>query len=625
MLTGTLLLIGGWRADAAAEEELVRFTPEQRARIDDGALWSERERVNVPGLEAHASLVEWLVTRAPLPADQEQRRTAARIAEVRELTEATDVAAEMAAAIQPIVEKLAAALPERMRREIGDIKLVAMHRSGDGGAANAASGTLPQPLSQSVGGGLVFVQEKFLRAALADAEAGADQLAGVVAHELGHMALGHARRRYQRQWLQEELKKDVELSEKLKDKESVKGLIQGGGLILEHVYTREEDFEADLFAIHLCRNAGFDLENCLDVLRAEAVRRDAKLLEPPPPRTGTPPLEPQIQPNTDGEKLFLAEHPPAVHRLRRLRLELDGVVIGERFGLLEYHRESGELKRAADGRLADNASAVVCVHGMESSAEAYRSLLKLLAEQQAAASPRLFAFQFPHDDSLARAGKFLRREVQRVGASGEKLDFVCHSAGGLVFRWYAEIEGGGFHRTIFQGTPHHGSDLASLRSLLEAGQFLGDVNLGYDQALEQAIIDGHGQITFDLQPDSLFLRYLNRAEPQEFRQRYSIQRGRAFTTGRVLLLTAGLAAARRSTREVLERQFPMDQTVLAKFIRAGVDRLDLPAEISNGDSCVTLKSAALDGVTTIDTFPLKHTELPRHADAMRAVAEAIAR
>ena len=121
---------------------------------------------------------------------------------------------------------------------------------------------------------------------------------------------------------------------------------------------------------------------------------------------------------------------------------------------------------------------------MESNREVYRLLLARLAADERAAQTRLFVFQYPNDDSLARSGRSLEPELRRVFASAAQTDFVCHSAGGLVFRYYAETRGGEFRRAIFLGTPHGGSNLARLRRLLEAVQFVGDLKLGYDQALQ---------------------------------------------------------------------------------------------------------------------------------------------
>ena len=357
---GAWLLLAGFglmQDSRAADRPVCSFTAEQRAQIDARAMWGEREQVNRRKVETPGSLIEWLVAQTPLPLDEERRRVAAKIAEIRERTPPIDPPPAAAA----VVERLAATLPARLRPGTDPVRLVAV------------DGT--DQLSFSVGGGEVFVDRAFLEAALADPTSGTDRLAFVVAHELGHLAIGHARRRYQSQWLQEELKKDVELSERLKNKELMEVLIPGAGRILEHLYTREEDYQADLFAIHLCRNASFPAEACLDVIRGEAVWRDARLLEPQSPAEEQPP----------------AERSSAVHRLRRLRLELDGRVDDDRYGLFEFDRATGELKRAVDGGLSKDARAVVCIHGMESSCEVYRPLMRQLAERKSTtASPQIF-------------------------------------------------------------------------------------------------------------------------------------------------------------------------------------------------------------------------------------------
>jgi hypothetical protein len=244
---------------------------------------------------------------------------------------------------------------------------------------------------------------------------------------------------------------------------------------------------------------------------------------------------------------------------------------------------------------------------MESSLGVYLPLMKRLAADPSGEEFRILGFQYPNDESLSRSGKFLRREMQRVCASASHIDFVCHSAGGLVFRQYAEIERGEFQHVYFQGTPHRGSDLAALRSLLEAVQFMGDLKLGYDGALKQAILDGHGQISIDLEPDSLFLTYLNSPRDNPGRDRYLIYRGQALTRARAVLLKAAVDAARAS----LDRTIKNDNSTVTKFSRAALEKVLVPAEITSGDLAVTLESATLDGVEIIHTHSLRHTELPR--------------
>jgi len=591
----------------------VSYTAEERRLIDEGAMWGPRERRNVAPVEAYASAHKWLVARTPLPVAEEIRRAGENDQALRSKYKTS----EPPTAATKVFQKLVGTLPARMRPENIEFTLTVIERS--------------ERDALTLGAGRVYVGDSFLTSLLDDDRSEPDQLAFVLAHELGHISLGHVRRVYQRLWMYEQVRKDLEAMKKkrketnrprqeskaradepLQELDQDNGItnstlaaLAGVGMMLEYVYTREEQFQADLFAIHLCRNAGFDLENCLDLLRRKALQEDASLLEKHPAREGTPPVEPEVQPHDTGEALTLANHPTAMQRLRRLRLELDGLIYGEKYGLFEYDREKKTLERAADHCVPDMGRVVVCIHGMESSLGVYLPLMKRLAADPSGAEFRILGFQYPNDESLSRSGKFLWRETQRVCAFAKHIDFVCHSAGGLVFRHYAEIERGEFQHVYFQGTPHRGSDLAALRSLLEAAQFMGDLKLGYDGALKQAILDGHGQISIDLEPDSLFLTYLNSPRDNPGRDRYVIYRGQALT--RTVLLKAAVDAARAS----LDRTIKNDDSTVTKFARAALEKVLVPAEITSGDLAVTLESATLDGVETVHTHPLRHTELPR--------------
>jgi pimeloyl-ACP methyl ester carboxylesterase len=597
------LLLIGWlfaafgsdQQSVNAADPTITFTAVERRRIDDNALWGPRELVNKPDVEAVGSVMQWLVVHAAIPADEERQRGTDEIRQTEDKLK--PVAAPETA--RKVFEELIAAMPERMRPDKRQAGLVVVEK-GERAASIA-------------GLGRVALDQSWLDAMLADERTGRDQLAFVLAHELSHVSLGHTRRRYQLRWLEPHFARDVERKaitpEDQKNVAFTKDFLRAFGALSENVYTREESYQSDLFAIHLCRNAGFDVENGLDVLRAEAVQRDKKLLDDPPPREGTPPVEPEIQPNTTRELLTLANAPTAAQRLRRLRLELDGLVFGE-FGLFEFDREKKSFERATDASVPADAPAVVCIHGMESSRGVWQGMLTRFAEETAKESTprRLFAFQYPADDSLARSGKFLQRELKRVCGSARQIDFVVHSAGGLVFRWYAEVERGEFRRAVFLGTPQQGSDLARLRGLLEAVQFLGDISLGFDAALQKAILDGRGQMTFDLAPNSLFLSYLNSERPDSRRDQYAIHRGKALSSTRSLVLRTSVDAARAA----LNRRLKKDQEpLLSAFGSTALDALTVPPEVYDGDRCVTSDSALFKGVTSIETHSLSHTALPR--------------
>jgi hypothetical protein len=256
---------------------------------------------------------------------------------------------------------------------------------------------------------------------------------------------------------------------------------------------------------------------------------------------------------------------------------------------------------------------------MESSLGVYAPLMEELAEDEAARKIRILGFRYPADESLARSAKFLRHEMRRVGADQATVDFVCHSAGGLVARHYCEVDGGKFQRILFQGTPHYGSDLAALRSLLEVGQFVGDLKLGYDAALAKAIGDGHGQMSHDLMPESLFLTHLNAPRQDAARDKYVIYRGKAFSGVRVVLVKATVRTAAVALAGTQDES-GVDNT-LTKFGRAALGKFVVPAEITDGDLCVTCESAHLNGVEKVLDFELSHTKLPRDAQVIEDVVQ----
>src|SRR4029079_3638788 len=128
--------------------------------------------------------------------------------------------------------------------------------------------------------------------------------------------------------------------------------------------------------------------------------------------------------------------------------------------------------RLADSSIDDGERVICFIHGIDSHFGIYESALDYMAQLEQTKDVRLVCFHYPNDDSIAKSARYLRNELNRVGGTAEAFDFVCHSAGGLVFRYYAEVERGGFRRGVLQGTPHAGSDLAKLRVLLETKQFL---------------------------------------------------------------------------------------------------------------------------------------------------------
>ncbi len=363
---------------------------------------------------------------------------------------------------------------------------------------------------------------------------------------------------------------------------------------------REQHDEADLFALHPCRNAGFELENCLDVLRMAIAEN---------------------LPKPDSNRDDDPETRTRLRRLKHCQYELDGISNGDQFGLFEFDRSEGVIKQVADNALDDNARGIIFVHGMESDLGRFRSMMKHIAAQDAAKQIRILGFQYPHDQSLARWGLFLKHELERVAKSAEGLDFVCHSAGGLIFRHYAEVSGGKFRKAVFLGTPHGGSNLAELRPIIEAKQFVGSLKFGILTPLEKIVTNGQGQIGFDLQPDSLFLRHLNQQPPTMNRSRYHNICGRALSRGTAFLLRTGIVALRAAARRGCANSGNGD--LLRRTAMQWVEQLRMPREATDGDLAVSVESATLKDAASNATFPVNHRTLTSDPEVMKHVTEIV--
>jgi len=256
--------------------------------------------------------------------------------------------------------------------------------------------------------------------------------------------------------------------------------------------------------------------------------------------------------------------------------------------------------------------AVIFIHGMEAKLDHFDTLLRATSGMPDA--PLVLGFQFPNDGSLCRAATRLKADINRTIPEATPIHFVCHSAGGLVCRHYKEVLDGRANSIIFLGTPHYGSDLAKLRAILELKQILTSFTPDIPETLERAILDGDGQITFDLQPNSLFLTGLNQQSLP--RDGYVIVRGRAMVESQAQLLERGFSGALRLAKVGL---LPLRFSDTGKRLIGTLEDLSIPEEITEGDLAVTLESAALDGVTPIETVPLDHLKLIRD----QAVAEQV--
>jgi pimeloyl-ACP methyl ester carboxylesterase len=584
-LTVFALIVGGFVGEqtSAGEKEPVYFNRLDRStreRLDASARKANHETsILTRELDTSGDTSAFLISRLSLPENEETRR--ADEEHQRLLNRYTVQAAP--ADVQEVVQQLANALSENLKRGTSQFKAYLVDDSSR--------------TTFTLGGGRIYLSREYFEELYADPKQDRSRLAFALGHEMGHICRGHVRRRYQSEWL-------VEQSDHIIDKKSDtrtvavvnKLLVRGVDGTLRFLYSLDEDMQADLFALHLCRNAGIESEMILDPLRERMLAAGGGTLS-------------AIDPDRSS---------PESRRLRAVLFELSGEVSGEEYGLLTFDPESQTFRKANDSSVPAEARAVVFLHGMESGPD---NFLKLAAAVRPEGM-QLLAFRYPNDGSLALAGKFLFRELQRVCPDVGHLDFVCHSAGGLVFRWYAELEAGPFHQAVLIGVPHGGSSLARLREFFDFVHFVKDFTFDDASLLEQILRDVEGQIGFDLSPGSLFLTYLNEHGNDTVRSRYTIIRGRALKRSYTILLRGSVKTAKL----VLGSQIPKleIEPELRGTLRESVAQLEVPPEISAGDLAVTLQSATLKGVKRTETIAASHGKLVATEETFAIVKELLA-
>ncbi len=596
----TILPVASAARVQAADPTFGPLSQVERTRIDERIRGYTLDRSDARPARLVGGAGEWLIERAAISPRQERRL--AKLEQARLLYDVPRLSPPPQAV--RIFGRLVDQLPARMKPAEFEFELVALDTSGEE--------------SFTFGGGTVFVTAALLDSLLEETAqpAGEDMLAFVLAHELGHLCRGHSRHVYQVRQLQERL--DGHLADRTSRTRKVAHHLLGGaaGVTLWFQHP-DQEYEADLFALHLCRNAGFNTDRGLDVLRC--IARQQIEAAPPSKVPGDPAVGPE---KANGEGTADPPQRPAELRLQRLLHELGFIPPGDAYGLFRLDPRTGETSPLADGELAGCRNVILFVHGMESSLHSLRSIVARAAERAEGEDFTLLGFQYPHDDSLAMAGALLTREIRRTAVPAEHTRFVCHSAGGLVARWYLEVDGGRCQQAIFLGTPHGGSNLSSLRFLLEAKQFFGELPLGFPTALENTLIDGHGQVRYDLEPDSLFFRYLNHPDRRRPLSRYVVIRGRAMKRRYALLAEAGAIGLRNGLATVAEKcRLPAEDR---DHLVDRVSRFRLPEEITAGDLAVSLENATLAGVPAVHTFPVNHLRMMSHPDVLATLSEALA-
>lgn len=576
------------RADLAA------LTPELRQKIDEFADRSPAPSLHEQNIDFSGNVVAWLISRAALsPVEELQAAEQGH----QELLRAFRTAPTPPAA-QQAFDRLLEALPPHLKPTEFRYRLTVLE-----------SDDLD---SLTLGGGYVYATRALVERLLADGQRGPEALAFVLAGELGHIGLEHCRRGYQSLKLEADVKAGLAsaVDEKLLRRAWETGFERTGGC-LRFLYARDEVYEADLFSLHLCRNAGFDEDASLDALRLMIWLREGDALDRPPP-----PAAPE---NSAASAAAAAALP---QRLKRLLLERSGRTNDETaFGLFVVEAAAGKLTKAPARAAQPGQRAIVFVHGFAGKEASFETFFREIAKRPEAAACQILFFRYPNNGSLSAAGELLANEMARVVATPERSVFIAHSAGGLAFRCYAEKKRGGFERAVLLGAPNGGVGLTQLKFIVDTGTFFRELKFGLPEAVRRAVGEGSRQLTHDLHVDSLFLRYLG--YDAALAPRYEIYCGRKFNAVEALGLTAAAELARRLlAREVVARiEQPHWKTQLDRL----VGHLRLPEEIADGDLIVSVNSATLADAAAVTVTRLNHLELNSDPELIEQVLDSVFR
>ncbi len=577
---------------AAALPDLKKWTPEGRARIDRSA---ERYPLDSPKQQtrnAAGNLPLWALSHLALSAEDEAEHAQAARKQILEKERKVETPAAARRALDHLVKHL----PRSLKSEAFEYRIIVIDK--------------PDAVVFTLGGGIIYLSNPLLDALLSDKERGETALAFVLAHQLGHMALQHTRRGWQVQELEQELQKGIELHvarPALRD--ALHTGVRAAGERTRFLYSRQQIYEADAFARQLCRNADLSADAALDALRWLAVVDEPPLLD-----------DDKYAPKADDPQ---RETPPALLRLRRLFAERDGLVDDktDKYGLFIWNKIGDTFERCGKQSLAVEDKTIVFVHGFRGDMRTFRAYLKAFADDKVLSQYKLLVFRYPNNAGLERSGQFLVREMRRAVVAPAKTFFVCHSAGGLVFRWYAEIRKQPFDRAVLLSTPNQGTNMTALRYLTDIGAFFDEWKNNGPGALARMLPEGEGQLVLDVSRDSLFLQYLG--HNADLAKRYHVFSGECLRPAALFALEAGLIATKRV---LLNRLMPrMKSMVLRRQIQRRIEKLRIPAEIARGDLVVSANSALLNDAGRSTRTALNHEQFETDESVIEEIADSIKR
>ena len=330
---------------------------------------------------------------------------------------------------------------------------------------------------------------------------------------------------------------------------------------------------------------------------------------------------------------FLTFNSSPLVRLKKLLNEIEGVVddSAEKFGLLLYKKETKVFELCKNNSIAGDKTTLVFCHGLKGNEETFKYFIEELAKNMDVGNMELLVFRYPNNQSLSRSGQFLTTEINRVFKDQKKVQFICHSAGGLVFRHYAEINNGSYGNAFFIGTPHKGSDIIKFKFLIDTNEFV--IGFGYGglpKIISDTIPEGRGEIGFDLQPGSLFLSYLDSLKLTQknyfiFNSNFTgvglTDQGGAKNKAMVYGLENYLLPEVK--KGLVKRTGQIGSPLLKKWALEAITQLEIPDEIKNGDLAVTINSSKIGEAKVVTRNGLNHIEIVSDAKVITEIIKKI--
>lgn len=598
MLTLIFLLLGqGTITDQPTPPTTRELTASARERLDHLALRTPVEKLPENHVDLAGSGVAWLMTQVPLEPKDELRL--ARDARHKLLLKHLGKLQRPDPKVKRIVDKLVSQLPEHLKPFGYRLTIL----------------DLPTLEAFTLGGGEIILTRKMVDVLLAGPR-GEQALAWVLAHEIGHVARRHSSRGHQLNLLQDRLqdhfahKNNKSILEK-----ALETSLEPVGNLVPFLYSHQQEYEADLFAFHLCRNAGYDTDAVLDGARWMVLAQHPTAL-----------TDSRFTPAQVAElsllQQYLKRHPDSLRRLKRLLMEKEGLVEkDENFGLFRWDPRRQKYVRCADNSQKNVGRSIVFVHGLYGNEESFLEFHKTFDHNPKLKARPAFLFRYPNNGSLSRAGLLLQGEMKRTGLKGGRAYFVCHSAGGLAFRYYAEKLKGAFDQAVLMGTPNGGSNLTSLKAIVDLSEIaVAMKGLGWMKSIAKTVRETQGLIRHDLHPDSLFLRDLGHSTLHA--KKYRVVYGRYFQgkSGFAwkIAMTTALAQGRKYVKSTWVPK--LGNRFLQEYAIQLLDGMKIPKEVLSGDLIVTVKSANLRGARSSTELPLHHQSLKTDSNAINLVA-----